>query len=70
MDVRILVVFGIAIPAFQTWKTSDILETELLFVTVNYCYFFLKAIYNDVHSIIPYFLVIPILKPKLYDSSG
>jgi hypothetical protein len=68
MDAR--KVFDITIPAFQTRKTLGILGTELLFVSVNYCFPFLKPIYNDVHSIIPYFLVFPILKRKLQDSSG
>lgn len=68
MDAR--KAFIITIPAFQTSKTLGILETELLFVTVNYCFPFLKSIYNDVHSIIPYFLVFPMLKRKLQDSSG
>jgi len=68
MDARN--VFDVTIPVFQTSKTLDILETELWFVTVNYCFPFLKPIYNDVHTVIPYFLVFPILKRKLQDSSG
>ena len=58
-------VFDITMREFQASKILGILETELLFVTVNYCFPFLKPIYNYVHNIIPYFLVFPILKPKL-----
>jgi hypothetical protein len=68
MDVR--KGFDITIAAFQISNTLDILQTKLLFVTVNYSVSFAKPVYNDVHSIIPYFLVFPTLKPEFQESSG